>query len=265
MSDAILIEQQGPVAHVILNRPDKHNGIDWAVFSGLVAVGRRLAKDRSLRAVILRGAGPSFCSGLDIKANMKDVRHAVQGFVQPSGPGTNIYQECCMVWRRVPVPVIAQIHGHCFGGGLQIALGADFRIASPGAQFAVMEVKYGLVPDMSGTVTLRELLPMDQIKLLAMTGEVINAEQALSMGLITRIADDPAAATQEIIGRLLTRSPDALAATKAMFQENWRATERSALANERRFQRKMFVSKNQKIAMKLGLGASEASFGPRRG
>lgn len=267
MHPEIQIERHGAVAEVILNRPDKHNGINWGVFKGLVEAGKALADDRALRAVILRGNGPSFCAGLDVKSVVGDVAHSVQGFIQPSGGGANIFQDCALVWRRLRVPVFAQIHGNCFGGGMQIALGADFRYATPDARFSIMEVKYGLVPDMGGTVTLSELMPIDVAKALAMSGRVFDAEEALSHHLLTGVAEDPAEPIQAMIGEMLNRSPDAVGATKALFQSNWKAPERAALREERSMQRKMFLSRNQKVAMKaaakVGEKAADIDWKPR--
>ncbi len=138
------------VARVQLSRPDKLNALTLDMLDDLVATARRLRADRSLRAVILSGAGDSFCAGLDFATVLKTPRAVAAAFVPRPWLGTNTFQEACWAWRRLPVPVVAAVHGHCFGGGVQIALGADFRFATPDAKWSVLESKWGLIPDMSG-------------------------------------------------------------------------------------------------------------------
>ena len=138
------------VARVWLDRPDKLNGLTLDMLSELVATSRRLRKDRTLRAVVLSGAGESFSAGLDFATALKDPRQVARAFIPSMLRGTNVFQEAAWGWRRLPVPVIAVVQGHCYGGGLQIALGADFRISTPDAQWSVLEAKWGLIPDMSG-------------------------------------------------------------------------------------------------------------------
>ncbi|MEO7387647.1 MAG: enoyl-CoA hydratase-related protein, partial [Gammaproteobacteria bacterium] len=158
MTGRIRIDVDGPVAQVCLTRPDQHNGMDFRMLDAVSAAARQLRKDRQLRAIILHGEGPSFCSGLDVQAVLGNPAAAVVGLAALLSPSRNRFQDWSMAWRDIGVPVIAAIHGNCFGAGLQLALGADVRIATPDARLSIMEAKWGLVPDMGGTTLLRELV-----------------------------------------------------------------------------------------------------------
>ena len=153
---------QDGVVHAVLSRPEKHNGVDWDMLIAWRDTARALARDRDLRAVILRGEGPSFCSGLDFGSFMKRPDQMARAFL-PHG-ATNLAQEACWAWRRIQAPVIAAVHGRCYGAGVQLALAADFRISTPDSELSVMEAKWGLIPDMTATLTLRELVGMDSGK-----------------------------------------------------------------------------------------------------
>jgi len=260
---AIRIERRGDVAEVILARPQKHNAVGADTLVELIAAGRALRKDRDLRAVILRGEGPSFCSGLDIPSFMKAPKSILRHFLRPFWRSTNDFQEVAWVWRQLPVPVIAALHGRCYGAGLQIALAADFRLATPDCELSIMEAKWGLVPDMSGTVTLREVLPLDVAKKLAMTAEVFSAEKGRELGLITETVADPLTAARELAATLAARSPDSVAATKLLFQRAWPASVAKAFRLERWYQLRLGAGKNQRLAVKAVQSKLPASFLPR--
>src|SRR3954469_10851735 len=174
MSQRVAIEVADHVALVTLNRPEKHNALDRAMFEGIVAAAGEVAQMPDVRAVVLHGAGPSFCSGLDVSAFA-----GLDGILErPPGERANLAQATCPGWIDVPAPVIAAVHGSCFGGGLQIALGADIRIAAPDAQLSVMEIVHGLIPDMSLTQTLPRLVADDVARGLVYTGRQVGAEEA---------------------------------------------------------------------------------------
>ncbi len=264
MSDRVRIERDGDVAEVVLNRPDKHNGLDWPLIEALLDTASALRKERSLRGVILRGAGPSFCAGLDFAAMGKTPQRILQAFVQPGSATTNLFQEVSLRWRRVGVPVVAAIHGNCFGGGLQIALGCDFRFATPDARLSIMESKWGLVPDMGAMVTLPELMPADRARELTMTGRIVSGTEAAALNLVTRAVDDPVAEARAVLAEIATRSPDCIAGTKDLFRRAWMADEAAALRAERRVQRRLLMGRNQKIATERNLKGKDTPFEPRK-
>lgn len=261
----VRIEREGAYVHVILNRGEKHNAFDWKMFDALLSVGSELATDRTARAIFVRGDGPSFSSGLDIPSFGKTPLRALQVFFQPGSRTANIAQDVCLRWRRIGVPVFAVLTGNCFGAGLQLALAADFRFAHPNARLSVMEAKWGLVPDMGGSVLLRELVRIDVAKMLTMTARVLGAGEARDYGLVTAVDDDPLAAARKLADEISTRSPDAVAAAKALFQTTWTATESDALSVERRLQARMLASRNRRIAVKNAIAKGEgAPYAPRR-
>ncbi|MEO6699217.1 MAG: crotonase/enoyl-CoA hydratase family protein, partial [Paraperlucidibaca sp.] len=247
---AIRVERHGDIAEVILARAEKHNAVSVDTLTELIAAGRALAGDKGLRAVIIHGEGPSFCSGLNIPSFMAKPHNMARHFWRPLWRRTNNFQEVAWVWRRLPVPVIAVLHGRCYGAGMQIALAADFRLATPDCELSIMEAKWGLVPDMSGTVSLRELVPMDIAKRLSMTAEVFSAEQAKGWGLVTETHADPLSAARALAASIATRSPDSVAATKFLFQRAWSVSEGKAFCLERWYQLRLLLGKNQRVAVK---------------
>ncbi len=258
----VLLEITDSVAYVTLNRPDALNGIDLDLVDELIAIGESLRTDTDVRAVVLRGAGRSFCAGLDFAAAFKDRKRVARFFL--AGPRkANRFQRFSTVWRDVPVPVVAVIHGHCFGGGLQLAAGADFRFTTPDAQWSILEAKWGLVPDMGGTVPFLDVMPLDVLQRLAITGEVVSGEQAVELGLATTVSDDPLAEALALVEQVKQRSPDSVAATKQLLYRNARGTERRALRRERKLQSVMFTSPNTKIAREAGMKKESPVFGPR--
>jgi enoyl-CoA hydratase/carnithine racemase len=224
------------VATVSLNRPEKHNAVDWLMLKEVKAMQKQLQKVKSLRAIVLRGNGPSFCAGLDIKSVLSDPKTGLVMYAHLWLPFRNIYQSWSTAWREIGVPVIAEIHGNCFGAGIQLALGADIRICTPDAKLSIMEAKWGLVPDMGGGALLRELLPVDVAKELVMTGRVLSGLEAQEAGLVTHVSDSPSEHAQKLIQEILERSPDSVAASKFMIQNIWGIDQGVNLTQERRWQ-----------------------------
>jgi len=260
----VITEIDGPVARVWLKRPDKLNGLALDLLEQLRDASVALRKNRDIRAVVIEGKGPSFCAGLDFAAAFGDSKLRIAGFAIPHPwRGTNLFQECFWAWRNIPVPVIAVTRGHVFGGGIQLALACDFRFSTPDCQWSVLEAKWGLVPDMSGTVPLVELVGADVAKRLVMTGEVVSGEQAHDLGLVTGVDADPNKLADELIAALVARSPDSVAASKKLLNTVRRGTVRSALGRERRFQFAMFRTKNFSAARKAGTKGETPTFGPR--
>jgi enoyl-CoA hydratase/carnithine racemase len=264
MNDRVRVDCNSPVARVTLTRGDRHNGMDFPMLDGVRAAARRLRRDRSVRAVILKGDGPSFCAGLDVKSVLGRPGARLIGLAALCSPVRNRFQDWSLGWRDVPAPVIAAIHGSCFGAGLQLALGADIRIATPDAQVSIMEAKWGLVPDMGGTVLLRELVPIDVAKELTMTGRLLTGIEAHALGLVTHVSPDPVAHAEGLAAEIAARSPDSVGASKLLLQEAWSRTVSGALAAERKWQRRVIGRENQRIAVRRNLEQSKNPFEPRR-
>ncbi len=218
MSDRVSISVDVGIADIRLNRPDKLNALDPAMFSAIVEAGEGLKTDPSIRAVVLSGEGRAFCAGLDLasfQAMAGDEPAAGAGggtrsLMSTDGRITHLAQQAAWVWQELDVPVIAALHGAVLGGGLQIALGADLRVVAPDAKLSVLEVRWGLIPDMTGTVMLPRLVGLDVAKDLVFSGRMVDGEEAARLGLATRLAEDPRAAALELAAELATKSPDAL-------------------------------------------------------
>ncbi len=258
----VITEIDGPIAYVWLNRPDKLNGVDLELIEELIAAAQALRSNRDVRAVVLQGKGRSFCAGLDFGAAFKDKRKVARFFL--AGPRTvNKFQKVTTIWRDLPVPVIAVVHGHCYGAGVQLAAGADFRFTTPDATWSILEAKWGLVPDMGGTVPFGDQMKADDVMQLSMTGEQITGARAAEIGLATEAVDEPIKAALDLIAKIIERSPDSVAATKQLLYANRRGSLRQAWRLERRLQAKMFKSVNTKIAREAATAKQSASYKPR--
>lgn len=236
MTTRVSVTVADGVADVRLNRPDKRNALDPAMFEALVTAGERLKSEPGVRAVVLSGEGPDFCAGLDFGAfrAMRDGTRLSASVRLPAsdGPAQAAGQRAAYVWAELPVPVIAAIRGNALGGGLQVTLGADIRIAAPDARLSVMEVAWGLVPDMTGTQLLPELVGRDTAKELALTGRVVSGEEAARIGLATRTDPDPLAAALAVAREIAGRSPHAVRATKRLLNLAGRAGLKEGFAAE---------------------------------
>jgi enoyl-CoA hydratase/carnithine racemase len=263
MSDLVTCTVTDGIAHVRLNRPEKLNALTLPLLDELIATARSLRKDRTLRAVVLSGEGSSFSAGLDFASVMKSPGGIARAFIPRPWRGTNTFQEACWAWRRLPVPVIAAVEGHCFGGGVQIALAADFRFATPDSEWSVLEGKWGLIPDMSGVQALKELVGIDTAKRLTMTAEMFTGTQAHEMGLVGRLDDHPAAAALALAEQLTRRSPDQLAAAKRLFNDTWTASSRFTFARERAEQLRLLLLANTRAAREAAFNKALPSYGPR--
>jgi enoyl-CoA hydratase/carnithine racemase len=255
---SVVVEEH--VATVTLTRPEKHNALDLAMFEAILAAAEQVAAEPQVRAVVLHGEGKSFCSGLDI-ASLMSGPDGVQGADGPlTEPVPNRFQRVAYDWVRLPVPVIAAIQGNCLGGGLQIALGADIRIARPDARLSVAEAKWGLIPDMSITRTLPRLVASDVAKELTFTARVVSGEEAHRLGLVTRLAEDPLAAAVELAREIAGRSPDAVRAAKRLLGEAWSGPAQETLALEAELQQLLIGSPNQLAAVVAGMSGEPPQF-----
>ena len=227
MDDRVSVSISEGVADVRLVRADKMNALDAAMFEALVAASDRLSREKGLRAVVLSGEGRSFCAGLDMGrfAAMKEgggngIAGGEKRDLAPRTHGlANFPQAAVWGWRQLPVPVIAAIQGVAFGGGFQLALGADMRFLAPDARMSIMEIKWGLVPDMAGTPILASLVRDDILRELTYTGRIFSAQEAMNYGLATRICDDPRAAALEVAREIAGKSPDAIRAAKRLLNK----------------------------------------------
>ncbi|WP_445946472.1 crotonase/enoyl-CoA hydratase family protein [Shewanella sp.] len=244
----VTLEKNQGIAYVTLSRPDKYNALNFDMFKAIDKVIKQLQQDKQLRLVILSGAGGNFSSGLDVKSLNKDPSKALNLLFKWLPGNANLAQRVSLGWQRLPVPVIAVIEGICYGGGMQIVLGADIRIASDNAKLSIMEAKWGLVPDMAGLAGLRQLIGKDQALKLTYTAEVIDAEKAFAIGLVTEVSLEPMARAKALAEQIMQTSPDACAAIKLSINRSWTGSLRSLLSRESVSQVRLLLGKNRLIA-----------------
>jgi enoyl-CoA hydratase/carnithine racemase len=226
----VLVTTEGGVTHVRLNRPDKLNALDGAMFQAIVAAGEGLKADRATRAVVLSGEGRGFCAGLDFSAfqamsgrgdgNGGEGDASVGNIMGTEGRITHLGQQAAWVWRELEVPVIAAITGPCLGGGLQIALGADLRFVTPDAKLSVLEMRWGLIPDMTGTWTLPRIVGDAAARELTYTGRMFSGEEAVALGLASRATADPVGEALALAGEIASKSPVAVRHAKRLLERS---------------------------------------------
>jgi len=257
MPGKVLTRMDDGVAVVSLNRPEKLNALDAELMQDLVDTAARLQDDAGVRAVVLHGTGRAFCAGLDFESFAAMLQPGgklpFDAFGRVAGNPANLVQRTGYDWKRLPVPVIAALHGHVYGGGLQIALGADLRYAARDTRMSVMEIKWGLIPDMSGSQTLRDLVSLDVAKELTWTGRLVEAEEAASLGLVTRVVDDPLAAAMDVAREIAGKSPHAIRAGKLLLNEAWHGTDNAGLELEAELQKGLLGRPNQVEAVMANL------------
>ena len=264
-NERVTLHIDNGIAFVTLNRAKKHNALDMAMFKAIDKISRQLKQNRDIRAVIVQANGEDFCSGLDIKSVMSSKSSALSLLGKWLPGHANLAQRVSYNWRKIPVPVIMVIQGRCWGGGLQIALGADFRFATTEASFSIMEGKWGLIPDMGANLALRELVTKDVALKLTMTAEIISAQSALDHGLITHVSDEPLQEAMQLAVQIIERSPDAVAAVKKLYHQNWLKAEWRMLAKESYYQVQILLGKNQNRAVKRQLNPDKnVSYLPRK-
>ena len=265
-ADRVTIAVKDGVADVRLNRPEKLNALDQAMFDALVAAGDQIAQDRSVRAVVLSGEGRAFCAGLDL-GSFQAMASVDRGAGVTSGLGdrsagriTNHGQQAAYTWAELPVPVIAAMHGVALGGGLQVALGADLRIVAPDAQLSVLEIRWGLIPDMTGTHTLRRLVGLDVAKELTWTGRMVSGEEAVALGLATRVAEDPRAEALKLAEQIAASNPHAIRAGKRLLNQSGIVDTAQQFKDESREMGDLIGSPNQVEAVKAWFEKREPVF-----
>jgi enoyl-CoA hydratase/carnithine racemase len=249
----IAVTIEGGVADVRLNRPDKINALDPAMFAAIVEAGESLKADRSVRAVVLSGEGRGFCAGLDFSSFQAMAGDGPRDTAADPGPNimstesriTHLGQQAAYVWQELEVPVIAAVHGVALGGGAQIALGADLRIVAPAARFSILDIRWGLIPDMTGTWMLPHLVGLDVAKELTFTGRMVSGEEAVRIGLATRVADDPRAEALALAKEIAGKSPHAVRGAKRLLNASPGRPVAEQFADERKTIGSLIGSANQ--------------------
>ena len=274
-NDRVTVAISDGIADVRLDRADKRNALDPAMFDAIAKAGRDLVTNREIRAVVLSGNGNSFCAGLDFGSfqSMADSEKNGQknsssensgenaGAMQP-GAITHMAQQICWVWQEVPVPVVAALQGHALGGGMQLALGADIRVAHAETQFSMREVHWGLIPDMTGTLMLSRLVRDDVAKDLVFSARVILGTEAHQIGVVTRLSDKPLETAMQIAREIVDRSPDAVRGAKALINRLSNAGAAEHFAEERRIIYSLIGKPNQVEAVMSNFEKRPAKFVP---
>ena len=258
--ERVSITVENHVAHVLLDRADKMNALDDAMFDAIIAAGHHLHSERGIRAVVLSGAGRSFCAGLDLSSMGQADRWGEGGLATRTHGNANRAQQAAMVWRKLPMPVIAAVHGVCFGGGLQVASGADVRFIAPDAWLAVMEVKWGLVPDMAGYVLWRGNVRDDVLRELTYTHREFSGEESVRFGFATHVSTDPLADAKALAQEIATKSPTAVRGAKLLSNRTPDMSVDEVLMAESLAQHELMYSKNQMEAVRAGMEKRPAEF-----
>ena len=266
MSDqrvSVKIDAQG-VADVALARPEKMNALDASMFEAIAQTLARLGEEPGLRAVVLHGEGRAFCAGLDMASfesmGKATSSAAMRDLVTRSHGTCNLFQHVAWGWRELPVPVIAAVHGVAFGGGLQIALGADVRLVTADLKMSVMEVKWGLVPDMAGCVLMNQLARTDVVRELTFTGRTFTGSEAVALGLATRVSADPLAEARELARQIALQNPDTTRANKRLLGRALTAGEKEVLLAESVEQQRLIGSPNQIESVRAAIENRPARF-----
>ena len=261
MSDRVVVTISEQVSEVMLNRPEKLNALDLEMFGALDHALRRLQQEPTVRAVVLYGAGDNFCAGIDLDVLRHGGEAAMKSLLAPVDDSqATLAQWVAYGWRKLRMPVICALRGIAYGGGFQVAMGADLRYASPDVKLSIMEARWGLIPDMAISATLRHVAPPDRIKELAFSAEVFDADEGLRLGAITRISEDPLAAARRMAAQIAERSPDAISGIKRLVNTAWTASEAEGLGLEARIQADLLRSPNQAEAVRAGLEKRRAEF-----
>lgn len=260
-SERVSIElAENGVAQVRLNRPDKMNALDPEMFEAIIAAGEELRTMQGLRAVVLAGEGRSFCAGLDVSSFTASPDGTRKPLTERTHGNANTFQEVAMTWRKCPVPVIAAVHGVCFGGGMQIASGADIRVVHPASRMAIMEMKWGLVPDMGGYHLWRGMVRDDVLRELVYTNREFTGEEAKEYGLATFVSEDPLGKANDIANTIANRNPEAIRAAKRLSDAMLEKSGDEILMEESVEQSAIMRKPNQIEAVMAGMQKRAANF-----
>lgn len=258
MSDPLIYRVENSIAHVTLNRPEKMNALNQELFDALIETAEEIKGNNRVRAVVLSGTGKAFCSGMDVhffqkgleSLNLNERTHGL----------TNNPQHAVWVWHELPVPVIAAVHGNCFGGGLQLMSGADMRYVHPESRLSILEIKWGIVPDMAGTQLWSSYVREDIIRELCYTGRIFTGQEAADYGFATRVCEDPLAAARETAEQIVSKNPDAIRACKRLMNNQRRLDVAAGLLAESVEQSALIGTANQKEAVMANFEKREPRF-----
>ena len=249
-SDRVMVDLlEDGIAHVHLAREEKRNAVDQAMIDHLLDAGDILKSTDGLRCVVLSGDGKAFCAGIDLSIFSGATTEPETSIDVRTHGNANMYQEIAIQFRKLPVPVIAALHGVCFGAGLQIAAGADIRVAAPDTRLSIMELKWGILPDMAGHVLWQNVIREDQWRLLTYTAAEVTGIESQKIGLVTQLHDDPLNAAMEIASNIANRNPDAIRAAKRVFGATAPANEDALLLLEAKEQMSLIGQPNQMEAV----------------
>lgn len=240
------VEYKNHIAIVRLNRPEKRNAMSFELLKQLLQTAEQIKKNRHIRCVILTGEGQVFSAGIDL-ADLNNPKNRAYATWQLLKPGQSLFQKAFLIWESLPIPVIAAIEGYCFGAGMQLALAADIRIAHPTTKMSIMESRWGLVPDMGLTRSLKGLVAIDIAKELTLTARIFDAEYAQNIGLVTHLNESPLVHALSLAEEISQRSPDALQAAKQVLSTMLHQPNRS-LRLEKVWQLKLLLGKNSRLA-----------------
>ncbi len=264
MSELVTLSIQDHIADVRFNRPEKRNALSFDMIAAMARTIKQLEQETSVRAVVISGEGQGFCSGIDVtnftapqtndEVSFTSLEDRYQDRI------TNIFQFIAYGYKQLPMPVIAAIHGVAYGGGCQIALGADIRLAPPDAKRSIMEMKRGLIPDKSASQTIRDLLPLDVAKELIFTGKIVNGEEAASLGLVTRTCDAPYDEAIDLAREIASKSPQAVRAAKKLLNEVWHGNEAEGLKRESELEMTLIGGPSQIEAIMANLEKRQPHF-----
>jgi enoyl-CoA hydratase/carnithine racemase len=264
MTELVTISIENHVADVRFNRPEKYNALSLDMIAAMENAINKLAKESAVRAVVVSGEGKGFCAGLDFEIfaamQSKEGNKIINLTDRYENRITNIFQHIAYGWKQLPMPVIAAIHGVALGGGCQIALGADIRFCTPDAKFSIMEMKWGLIPDMSASQTIRDLVSIDVAKELIFTGKIIKGEEAARLKLVTRVCEKPHEEAMILAKEIASKNPEAIRAAKKLLNKVWHGDSARGLLMESELEMTLIGTPNQLEAVSANLEKRTPTF-----
>lgn len=271
MSERVTIKVENHIADVRFNRPDKMNALDGEQIDAIVEAGEKLAAMEGIRAIVLSGEGRAFCAGLDMGSFAASAAAASGEGGSGDSPlrktlserthgNANKFQHIVLQWRRLKAPVIAAVHGPCIGGGLQFASAADIRVVAPDAKMSIMEMRWGLIPDMGSYTTWRSFVRDDILRELTYTNRIFTGEEGKDLGFVTHLSDDPHGRAMEIAADIASKHPQAVQIAKELINKLPDMNEDEILMMESEGQDKVSRTPNQVEAVMAFMQKRTANF-----